>query len=308
MSLGFIKYIPLPILNGLVAVATYVCHTFNLSIYRSINANLILVNPTIDAHLRAATAKRILRNQLQNTLSSALCWAHPPEWSIQQITKIHNREVLEAGFANDKGMLIIVPHLGVWEMMNAWVSQYGALTIMYKPVKNPKIDAFMRASRERIDASLVPTDATGVKAIFKTLKDSGFSVLLPDHVPDPSGGVVVPFFGIETMTSTLASKLAAKTGCALVGLSCVKRSDGDGYEMFCDALTDTDLYHKDPEIATSALNRAMEQMIHRHFEQYMWGYRRFKHTPLALNPYLLAPDELHALAIQLKQRTKECHD
>lgn len=304
MTFSWIKYIPLPILQGLVAVCAFICHTLGLSIYRSITANLILVYPDLPSDERQVLAKTILKNQLMNTVESLRTWAMPPEWSIRQITKVHHPEILQAGFEHPNGMLLIVPHLGVWEMMNAWVSQYGKLTIMYKPVKNPQIDRFMRDSRERIDASLVPTDATGVKAIFKTLKEGGFSVLLPDHVPDDSGGVVAPFFGIETMTGTLATKLAAKTGCALVGLSCIKRTDADGYEMFCYALDDERLYSKDSLEAVTALNAAMQAMIEPHFTHYMWGYRRFKGTPLAQNPYLLPPAELHELAIQLQQRTR----
>jgi KDO2-lipid IV(A) lauroyltransferase len=89
-------------------------------------------------------------------------------------------------------MLAIVPHLGTWEIMNAWLNQFGAPTIMYKPVKGQQANQFVLQGRQRLNATLVPTDATGVKAIFKTLA-GGFSIILPDHVPDPSGGEVVPF-------------------------------------------------------------------------------------------------------------------
>lgn len=304
MSLGLLKYMPLSVLHGLAAVCAYVAHSFNLSIYRSINANLILVYPNMPDEDRTILAKKILKNQLSSAIDSFKSWAMPPEWSVNQITKVHHQHILEQGLANPNGMLAIVPHIGTWEMMNAWLNTFGSPTIMYKPIKNPSVDAFVLAGRERLNATLVPTDATGVKAIFKTLKDGGFSIILPDHVPDPSGGVVVPFFGIETMTSTLAPKLAAKTNCALVGLSCVKRADADGFEVFCYALDDERLYHKDIYISTTALNHAMQQMIDAHFEHYMWGYRRFKNTPLVDNPYLLPHDELQQIAIKLHQATQ----
>jgi len=48
----------------------------------------------------------------------------------------------------------------------------------------------------------------------------------------------------------------------------------------------------------------MQQMIDAHFEHYMWGYRRFKNTPLADNPYLLPHDELQQIAIKLHQATQ----
>ncbi|WP_375716233.1 lysophospholipid acyltransferase family protein [Moraxella marmotae] len=310
MFLGMLKHLPLPILHGLAAFVAFIVHHFNLSMARSIYANLILVKPKMPDDERKRLAKIILKNQLTSTLDSVKCWAMPPEWSVEQITKVHHFDVLQDALRCPNGMLAIVPHIGTWEMMNAWLNTFGTPTIMYKPMKHADIDAFVLQARTRLNATLVPTDTTGVKAIFKTLKDGGFSIVLPDHVPDPSGGVVVPFFGIETMTSTLTPKLAAKTHCALVGLSCIKREDGKGFEVFCYSLDDPKLYDKNAQIATTALNRAMERMICQHFSHYMWGYRRFKHTPLADNPYLLDLAALKSLADKLHEHTnsREHHD
>lgn len=303
MALGFAKYIPLPVLRGLAAVCAYFAQKCNLSIYRTIRKNLIFTKPELSEQAHFALANALLKNQLINAADSVKSWAMPPQWSINKITRVHHIEVLEAGFANPNGLLLIVPHLGNWELMNPWIHAYGAPTIMYKPLKNQAVNDFILASRQKLKSVLVPTDASGVKAVFQALKKGGFSVILPDHVPDPSGGVVVPFFGIETLSSTLAPKLAAKTRCALVGLSCIRREDGDGYEVFCYDLRDEALYDKDICIATTALNAAMQQMIEPHFEHYMWGYRRFKATPLVENPYILPCDELLKTAKALRERT-----
>ena len=31
-----------------------------------------------------------------------------------------------------------------WEVMNSWLSKYTQMTILYKPVKNPDADQFVR--------------------------------------------------------------------------------------------------------------------------------------------------------------------
>ena len=41
-------------------------------------------------------------------------------------------------------------------------------------------------------------------------------------------------------------------------------------------LNDPQLYDRDIEIATTALNKAVENMINRFPTEYMWGYKRFK--------------------------------
>lgn len=248
-------------------------------VMKVIHTNLALAYPQLSELERHRLAKTCIRNQNMSMVESFKSWAMPPQWSVNHIHTVHKQDILLQALQNPKGMLAIVPHLGTWEVMNAWLNQFGSPTIMYKPVKGQKANAFVLQGRERLNATLVPTDGTGVKAIFKTLKEGGFSIILPDHVPEPSGGEVVPFFGIPTLTSTLASKLASKTGCSLVGLTCVRRDDGQGFDIYCDNLDNPDLYSKNMVIATTAMNTEIEKMINRFPSQYMWGYKRFKRVP-----------------------------
>ena len=280
------KFVPLSVLQILARfVAWVIVKIPSLSIMRTVNINLALIHHALPDNQRQALVKDIIYHQCMTSIESIKSWAMPPEWSIAQICDVHNKDILLEGLASTNGMLAIVPHLGTWEMMNAWLNQFGSPTIMYKPAKGNLTDDFILQGRARLNATLVPTDGSGVKAIFKTLKQGGFSIILPDHVPDPSGGVVVPFFGIETLTSTLASKLASKTKCALVGLSCIRRDDGRGFDIYCYRLDDPALYNRDASVAAYALNQAMQYMIEDKFSHYMWGYRRFKHIPILGNPY-----------------------
>ncbi len=103
---------------------------------------------------------------------------------------------------------------------------------------------------------------------------------------------IAPFFGIPTMSSTLAGKLASKTGCALVGLVCLRRQDHQGFDIYCYPLHDDNLYHKDQKIATTALNQAIENMINPLCEHYMWSYKRFRNTANIDNLYEKSDTEL----------------
>ena len=281
-----LRLLPLAFLRSLAKVAAYLINQNpNKSMLWKTRVNLGLAYPQLSATQQEQLASESVQKQCLSYIESAKCWAMPPEWSIAQIQKVHHLEVFTEALKDPKGALIIVPHLGTWEMMNAWIHQYGIPTIMYKPMKNEDFNAFALQARQRLNATLVATDANGVKTLFKNLKQGGFSIILPDHVPQPSGGVVVPFFGIPCLTSTLASKMAQKTQCRLVGLSCFRRADSEGFEVYCDDLNDPELYDRDIEVATTALNKAVEQMINRFPTEYMWGYKRFRGDKIAGNHY-----------------------
>ena len=83
-------------------------------------------------------------------------------------------------------------------------------TIMYKPIKDAAVDRFVLQGRERLNASLVPTDASGVKAILKHSKQVDLVSYCPTMYLIHQVVRLLLFFGIKTLTSTLASKLAAK--------------------------------------------------------------------------------------------------
>ena len=305
----FFKFVPLSILQMLARfVAWIILRLPNASIMRTVRINMALVAPSLSAHQKRALTKDIIYHQCLTSIESIKSWAMTPEWSIAQIRDVHNKEYLLEGLANPNGMLAIVPHLGTWEMMNAWLNQFGAPTIMYKPVKGKLTNDFVLQGRSRLNATLVPTDGSGVKAVFKTLKQGGFSIVLPDHVPEPSGGVIVPFFGIETLTSTLASKLASKTQCALVGLSCIRRDDGQGFDIYCYKLDDPALYDRDAKTAAHALNLAMQHMIEDKCSHYTWGYRRFKHIPELDNPYTADKNALADFICSNNQHRKRLDD
>ena len=77
------------------------------------------------------------------------------------------------------------------------------------------------------------------------------------------------------MTSTLVSKLAQKTKCAMIGLSCIRREGNNGFTVVCELLPEA-IHDQDLRISVTALNQGVETMIRRTPAQYVWSYRRFK--------------------------------
>ncbi|MEN8357261.1 lysophospholipid acyltransferase family protein [Acinetobacter towneri] len=272
--LKVISRFPLSFLQLLASCIAILLYSFNSLLKRITGINLKLAYPELDETAYQAFLKKSLKSQCMTYIESIKCWGMPPEYSLNQIKNIYGEQHLTEALANKKGVIVVVAHLGCWELLNAWLNLHAAPMIMYKPNKHKAVDRFMLEARQRLNATLVPTDENGVRAIFKHLKQGGLTVILPHHLPKASGGIYSEFFGQKTLSTTLVSKLASKTQCNIVGLSCI-RDETSGFNVYCSPLSDQ-ILSKDLQTSVGSLNKNLESMINVAPEQYVWSYKRFR--------------------------------
>ncbi|WP_168408733.1 lysophospholipid acyltransferase family protein [Acinetobacter indicus] len=277
--------LPLRLIQVTARSVGWLLYVSNSSARRVTEINLKSAYPELSESERNQLTRRSLKSQCMTYAESVKIWGSAPEFALEQIKVVHGEDIFLDALQNPNGTLAVVPHFGTWELMNAWVNLHTAPVIMYKPSKNPDVDRFMLEARQRLNATLVPTDETGVRALFKHLKQGGFAAILPDHVPKESGGIYSPFFGQNALSSTLLSKLAAKTQCSVIGLSCLRREDLSGFELHVQTLS-AEINAKDLQLSVDTLNKEMERMINVAPEQYLWGYKRFRKVEGANKIYL----------------------
>ncbi|OTG67349.1 lysophospholipid acyltransferase family protein [Acinetobacter silvestris] len=276
--------LPLGIIQSIAKAVGTILFITHSSARKTTEINLKSAYPELSTLELKQLSKRSLKSQCMTYAESVKVWGSPPEYALSLIKDIHGAEIFQKALGDNKGVLAAVPHFGTWEIINAWLNLQTSPTIMYKPNKNKDIDRFMLEARQRLNTTLVPTDETGVRAIFKYLKQGGCSVILPDHVPKPSGGIYSPFFGQNTLSSTLLSKLASKTQCTVIGLSCIRRDDLSGFDLHVYELS-KDILSKDLQVSVDTLNKEMERMINAAPEQYLWSYKRFRRLADKKNLY-----------------------
>ena len=247
----------------------------NSSLRKTTEKNLSLAYPELTADERDILTQKSMQSQCMTYAESIKIWGSSTDYALSLISKIHGENIFLDAIKTQKGVIVVVPHFGTWELLNVWLNQHSSPVIMYKPNKNEDVDRFMLEARQRLNATLVPTDENGVRAIFKHLKSGGLTVILPDHVPKESGGIYSMFYGQNALSSTLVSKLASKTQCAVIGLSCLRCDDIDGFEIYVSKLSD-DILSKDLQLSVDTLNKELEQMINTAPAQYIWGYKRFR--------------------------------
>jgi KDO2-lipid IV(A) lauroyltransferase len=192
-------------------------------------------------------------------------------------------ERIDAARAAGKGVILIAPHLGCFELINLYYAARHPFTAMYKPPRKPVLDALMLAGRQRGQATLVPTDLSGVRALLAALKRHEAIGILPDQVATGGDGVWAPFFGRPAYTPTLVASLQRKTGAAAFFVAAERLSWGRGYHLHVIPVDGS--LPEDKTAAATRINQAVESLVRRFPAQYLWSYNRHKRPGSAPDPY-----------------------
>ncbi len=192
------------------------------------------------------------------------------------IAEVHNEELLREKSTDRRGLLILLPHLGNWELFNVFYRRYGEFTALYHPPRQSYMKDIMQVVRTRHGNHMVPTDRTGLMALFRALNHGKTVVVLPDQVP--AQGVFVDFFQESALTDTLSPRLIDKTGASVLGIAMIRRSDG----LFDVHIQEpkTEISGDDIEAGARTVNELVESLVQLAPDQYQWEYKRFKVRPV----------------------------
>ncbi|MGE4356494.1 lysophospholipid acyltransferase family protein [Halothiobacillus sp.] len=192
--------------------------------------------------------------------------------------EVRNEEILIQAMAADRGVILLAPHSGAWELGGLFTATRTQMTTLYRPPREPAFEALMNRSRERFGGRLVPANRHGVKALLMALRRGELVAILPDQEPNVGEGAFAPFFGHPAYTLTLVHNLMQKTGAIAILGRTERLPHGQGYRLgYFEA--PIGMYDPDPAIALAALNQGIEQMVRENPAQYQWVYRRFGRQP-----------------------------
>lgn len=226
--------------------------------------------------------RRLLRASLMEagkTMSEAgALWLWPAPRLLSLVETVSGEQHLRAAMESGKGAILAVPHLGAWEMIGLYCSHHYPMTSLYRPPRLVEMDEVVRHGRERLGAKLVPADAGGVRALYQTLGRGELVGMLPDQEPGAGNGVFAPLFGIQTNTMVLLSRLAIKTGTAVIFGYAQRLPHGRGYHLHFLPAPPT-INAQPLEASIAAMNQMVGKLIRQQPEQYQWGYKRFRTRP-----------------------------
>ena len=213
----------------------------------------------------------------QTMLETPAVWLGSLARTRAWITRIEGEHLLDEAIQTGAGVIVLLPHLGNWEVFNIYYAQRGKMVALYRPPRQGFMQPIMASVRGRLGNELVATNAPGIMRLYKSLAQGQVTVILPDQVP--AVGNFTPFFGEPALTDILVSRLLKKTGAQAV--CCAVYREYSGFVVRFSPV-DEQLYADNLADSLRGLNQSLEQCIGCHLEQYQWEYKRYKKRPAGL--------------------------
>lgn len=204
-------------------------------------------------------------------------WLKPWSRVAELVLEVKGAELIKQAQREDRGVILLGPHLGNWEMIGLHAATMGTTVSLFQPPKIEGLGPVIQSARQASGATLVPTDSRGLAKLLRSVKQGGISGILPDQAPDDvNSGQNSPFMGVPCFTGTLASNMIRRTGAVAV-FGYARRVPG-GFELNYEPVED-DVYSEDTSLSLAAMNRGVEHCLRNCVDQYQWEYKRFRVRP-----------------------------
>jgi predicted RND superfamily exporter protein/lauroyl/myristoyl acyltransferase len=146
------------------------------------------------------------------------------EW----LTNAPELDIIHAARDRGRGVLFITLHLGNWEHGGLLLNQLGIqLTVLTLAEPDDGLTDLRIALRRRcgVETLIIGQDSFAFVEVIKRLQ-AGEALAISIDRPAARGGVAIEFFGRMFDAPVAAAELARASGCALIGVTLVRRPNG----------------------------------------------------------------------------------
>ena len=242
---------------------------------RTVEENLARCLPEKNAAERETLAQRTLIETGKGLIEVASIWRREPSDIEALIVERRGFDAIERALAGGRGVLLLAPHMGNWELGGLATAARTPATIMYRPPREPAMERLLTDARARTGATMAPANLGGVRQALRALRRGELVAILPDQSPSRGEGVTAPFFGQPALTMTLIRTLSRRTDAAIFIGWAERLPQARGFRLHYGPVTEP-VDHEAPVEAATALNREIERIVREDPAQYQWTYRRFR--------------------------------
>jgi KDO2-lipid IV(A) lauroyltransferase len=196
--------------------------------------------------------------------------------------RVENIESPLRAVEQGRGLLLLTGHFGNWEAttvagLRKFPQYKGRFHFVRRPLKPRLLNAYVTWRFRRAGFGTLGKRGS-LEAIYDVLAQGGCVVYVLDQHATGREGIPVDFLGHPANTFKSLAILALDTGAPVIPACSWREPNGSHVLRFDDPLPL--LEHADTSEAirlnTRAYNAALERMLLRHPEQWIWMHRRWK--------------------------------
>lgn len=228
------------------------------------------------SHFAVMFERQVFRHHMTCALETLRIIQQPSAMQLEGLSDL--RDAVAEAERHQKGHEIITAHLGSWELC-ARLGQSVAtrpFQVLAKPPKNAAVRRFLTGVRERMGVKVLWTDRKSIlKDMLTGLRQGGSIGFVMDQKPEGRQGPLVPFFGRPTEFVSGPAAMAARTGCAVIGVFCVREAPFR-YRVVTRPILAAGHGETDEIAMTAKMAAAIEDVIRLYPEQWTWNYKRWR--------------------------------
>jgi KDO2-lipid IV(A) lauroyltransferase len=196
---------------------------------------------------------------------------------VDSIVEAQDLKHMDSALAKGKGVVVLVPHLGNWELLGSWLVLHGyPLNAVGAPVYDRRLNDMVVKARNSVGYKNIAR-GKATRDILRALRRGEMVAILMDQ-DTRVGGVFVDFFGRKAHTPVGPIVLAQKTGASIVPIFIhMRRNNSHVIECMEEIVLESS---GDPESDTlvnaQKCNDIYEEVIRRYPTQWVWMHERWK--------------------------------
>lgn len=192
--------------------------------------------------------------------------------------QLHGRENLEQALQQGRGVYILSCHLGSWELAIGSLAASGIpLDVVVKRAQSDSVEDFFQWYRKRTGAGIFLETKTHQQILGSLRKNRCVGFIL-DQFMGPPIGLPVDFFGKPAGTAAALALLLERHPAPVIVGHAYRDDQGYPHTSFSSplALPTGENRVKRLYARTQAFNDAIEKLVRRHPDQWLWLHRRWK--------------------------------
>jgi len=226
-----------------------------------------------------ATRARWLRQQFESlgmaAVETSLIWTGRQAKVGRLLRETQGMEHLNRALAKGHGVILLAGHFTDLEMGAVLTHRLHPGAAVYRPDKNPFLEAVMSRSRARYGGAVRREDA---RAMLRALRQNKILWYAPDQNYEGAHSTFSPFFGVPAATNAAAGRIASLSKAPVLPFTQQRLPKDKGYRLVFLPPAEG-LATGDAVADARRLNEIIENLVRMRPAEYLWAHRRFKSRP-----------------------------